>query len=83
MADVPAFRYDPDGLDENTLDYIDDLTEDKVLALFHDDPTPVEIILLAGYARPATAAPRQLDPRRGLDTLPALDTYEPTGSEAS
>lgn len=79
---MTAFRYDPSGLDETTLDYVDDLTEDEVLALFDDDPTPVEIVLLAGYARPATAAPRQLDPRRGLDTLPALDTYEPTGSEA-
>ncbi|MDW4900634.1 hypothetical protein RB625_19685 [Streptomyces californicus] len=69
-----AFRYDPDGLDETTLDYIDDLTD--------DDPTSIEVILLAGYARPATAAPRQLDPYRGLDTLPALDDYQPTGSEA-
>lgn len=32
--------------------------------------------------RAATAAPRQLDPYRGLDTLPALDDYQPTGSEA-
>ncbi|MFJ9234125.1 hypothetical protein ACIRJ3_03960 [Streptomyces anulatus] len=77
-----AFRYDPDGLDETTLDYIDDLTDEEIRALFDDDPTPVEVILLAGYARPATAAPRQLDPRRGLDILPALDDYQPTGSEA-
>ncbi|MFW3473628.1 hypothetical protein ACN24M_20400 [Streptomyces microflavus] len=79
---MTVFRYGPDGLDETTLDYIDDLTEDEVLALFDDDPTPVEVILLAGYARPATAAPRQLDPYRGLDILPALDDYQPTGSEA-
>ncbi|MER8266504.1 hypothetical protein ABT007_20150 [Streptomyces griseus] len=76
-----AFRHDPDGLDETTLDYIDDLTDDEIRALFEDDPTPVEVILLAGYARPATAAPRQLDPSRGLDTLPALDNYQQTGSE--
>ncbi|MGC5531601.1 hypothetical protein [Streptomyces sp. SR-10] len=76
-----AFRYDPSGLDESTLDYIDDLTEEEIEALFDNDPTPVEIILLAGYARPVTAAPRQLDPRRGLDTLPALDDYQPIGSE--
>ncbi|NDZ63591.1 hypothetical protein [Streptomyces cyaneofuscatus] len=79
---MSAFRYDPHGLDETTLDYIDNLTDDEIRALFDDDPTPIEIILLTGYARPATAAPRQLDPRRGLDTLPALDDYQPTGSEA-
>ncbi|MEV6074947.1 hypothetical protein AB0L80_07550 [Streptomyces sp. NPDC052069] len=49
---MTAFRYDPDGLDETTLDYIDDLTDDEIRALFDDDPTPVEIVLLAEM-RPA------------------------------
>ncbi|WP_432147928.1 hypothetical protein [Streptomyces sp. bgisy029] len=70
------------SLDDTTLDYIDDLTDQEIAALFEDDPMPAEVMFLAGYARPATAAPRQLDPRRGLDTLPALDDYQPTGSEA-
>ncbi|MFI9012610.1 hypothetical protein ACIGZI_01090 [Streptomyces griseus] len=63
------FTFDPDDLDE------DELTDEQIAAFFDREHTPVELLLLAGYARPATAAPRQLDPRRGIDTLPALDDY--------
>ncbi|MFF9690258.1 hypothetical protein [Streptomyces sp. NPDC014623] len=65
--------FDPDGLDE--------LTDEQIAALFEREHTPVELMLLAGYARPATAAPRQIDVHRSIDDLPALDTYL-TGSEA-
>lgn len=68
-----TFAYDPDDLDE--------LTDEQIAALFDREHTPVELMLLAGYARPATAAPRQLDLYRGLETLPALDDYRPAESE--
>lgn len=60
----------------------DEMSEDDLAEFFGRKYTPVELMLLAGYGRPATAAPRQIDVRRGLDTLPALDNYRPAGSEA-
>lgn len=70
------FTFDPDDLDE------DELTDEEIADLFDREHTPVELMLLAGYARPATAAPRQIDLHRRIDDLPALDDYHPTGSEA-
>lgn len=74
-----TFTFDPDDLDEDDLD--DELTDAQLAELFEREHTPVELMLLAGYARPATAAPRQLDLQRRIDDLPALDTYL-NGSEA-
>lgn len=73
-----TYTYDPDDLDEDDLD---ELTDEQIAALFDREHTPVELMLLAGYARPATAAPRQIDLHRGLYTLPALDDYRPAESE--
>ena len=77
---MTAFAYDPADLDEDALD--DELTDEELTALFKREHTPVELMLLAGYARPATAAPRQIDVRRRIDDLPALDDYHLTESEA-
>jgi hypothetical protein len=71
-----TFTFDPDELDE------DELTDEQIAALFDREHSPVELMLLAGYARPATAAPRQIDLHRRINNLPALDNYHPTGSEA-
>ena len=68
------FTFDPDSLDE--------LTDEQIAELFDREYTPVELMLLAGYARPSTAAPRQIDLHRRIDDLPALDDYRPTRSEA-
>ncbi|RPK76377.1 hypothetical protein EES45_23075 [Streptomyces sp. ADI97-07] len=70
---------DPDDLEENDLN---NLTDEQIAELFDREHTPVELMLLAGYARPATAAPRQIDLHRRIDDLPALDDYHLTGSEA-
>jgi len=73
------FTFDPDDLDEDDLD---ELTDEQIAELFDREYTPVELMLLAGYARPSTAAPRQIDLHRRIDDLPALDDYRPTRSEA-
>ncbi|MFF2670217.1 hypothetical protein ACFVTT_15765 [Streptomyces niveus] len=54
-----------------------DLGDDELAELFEREHTDVEVLLLAGYGRPATRTPQPLDLYRGLDTLPAIDDYRP------
>ncbi|MFJ8855265.1 hypothetical protein [Streptomyces sp. NPDC102437] len=75
-----TFVYDPADLDEETLD---DMSDDELAELFdQDDDDPEPLLLLAGYGRPANRAPHPLDPRRGLDTLRAIDDYRPTPNQS-
>lgn len=65
---------DPDDLGENDLD---ELTDEQIAALFEREHTDVEVLLLAGLGRPATRSPQPLDVYRDVNTLPAIDDYEP------
>ncbi|MFF1498680.1 hypothetical protein ACFVZR_02080 [Streptomyces sp. NPDC058316] len=76
-----TFAYDPADLDAEALAALDDMSDDELAELFdQDDDEPV--LLLAGYGRPANRAPRPVDPRRRLDTLPAIDDYRPTANQS-
>lgn len=76
-----TFAHDPADLGDDELAALDGMTDDELAKLFDRDHTDVEVLLLAGYGRPATRTPQPLDLYRGLDTLPALDDYRPTPSE--
>lgn len=65
---------DWDDLDEGDVDELADLSEEELAELFDlpEEPAPD---LLAGYGRPATRPPFEVDPDRGIDNLPSLDAY--------
>ncbi|MFJ9468351.1 hypothetical protein [Streptomyces caniferus] len=76
---MTAFGYDPDELDEDTLDALADLSDDELAELFDDqDGAEPELMLLAGYGRPANRRPPAIDPHRRLVELPPIDTFEPS-----
>ncbi|MFJ8755648.1 hypothetical protein [Streptomyces cyaneofuscatus] len=68
-----AFSTGPDEYD------LDELTEAQLVALFAREYTEVELLLLAGYGRPAARRPQHLDVRRSVETLPGVDDYDPEG----
>lgn len=69
------FEHDPAGLGDDELAALDGMTDDELAELFDREHTDVEVLLLAGYGRPATRTPQPLVLYRGLDTLPAIDNY--------
>lgn len=69
-----------DDLDEPVLDALNAMNDDDLVQFYDDIPDDGDDMLpLVGYGRPATRRPLVLDPHRGVDTLPALDTYLPNG----
>ncbi|EST22800.1 hypothetical protein [Streptomyces niveus] len=75
---MSEFRYDPADLDEADLAALDGMSDDELAELFDQHDADEPLLLLAGYGRPANAAPHPVDPYRGLDTLPAIDDYRPS-----
>ncbi|MFQ6851242.1 hypothetical protein AAIB46_10135 [Streptomyces sp. 35M1] len=67
------FATDPDEHD------LDELTEAQLVELFAPEHTEVELLLLAGYGRPAARRPQHLDVHREVETLPGVDDYDPEG----
>ncbi|WP_432160749.1 hypothetical protein [Streptomyces sp. NRRL F-5630] len=61
--------FDPDDLDEADLEALAEMSDDE-LAELYEDPGPENP--LAGYARPATGVPREIDPYRAVDDLRPL-----------
>ncbi|MFI7010007.1 hypothetical protein [Streptomyces sp. NPDC050145] len=62
--------FGPDDLDEDDLEALSDLTEEDLDDLYDDDlelENPLD-----GYARPATRAPRLVDPYREVVDLRPL-----------
>ncbi|MCZ1009923.1 hypothetical protein [Streptomyces lydicus] len=75
---MSAFDFDPGDLDEDTLDALDEMTDDELAELFDDqDDGEPELMLLAGYGRPANRRPPVIDPHRRLEDLPPIDTFTP------
>lgn len=66
---MTAVDFDPDDLDEDDLDALAEMSDDE-LAELYEDPGPDNP--LAGYARPASRAPREIDPYRAVNDLRPL-----------
>lgn len=71
---MSAFDFDPDDLDEDDLEALAEMSDEDLDELY-EGPDPGDP--LAGYARPANRPQPEVDPRRGVDTLPPLDGYAP------
>jgi len=64
-----TFEFDPDDLDDDDLEALAEMSDDE-LAELYEDPGPDNP--LAGYARPATGTPREIDPYRTVNDLRPL-----------
>ncbi|SDL33575.1 hypothetical protein [Streptomyces indicus] len=62
-------EFDADDLDDDELDALAEMSDDD-LAELYEDPGPDNP--LAGYARPATRSPHEIDPYRAVDDLRPL-----------
>ncbi|MFF1756159.1 hypothetical protein [Streptomyces sp. NPDC058266] len=63
---MTAVEFDPDDLDEDDLEALAEMSDDEL----YEDPGPDNP--LAGYARPASRAPHEIDPYRAVDDLRPL-----------